>query len=184
MGDARYGMKGWLQMSVQPETLYPQEKEAFYRLLLQQAMALIEGERNPLPNMANISALLAGALPRINWVGFYVCHRKELILGPFQGKTACIRIPEGRGVCGTAAMQQKTQRIQDVHAFPGHIACDEASRSEIVVPIHQRGKVQAVLDIDSPERNRFDEKDQHGLEAIGRVLEAGCDWPLWPEEEG
>ena len=155
---------------------YPAEKNGRYTLVLQQAMALMEGERSPLPNMANIAALLNGAMGGINWVGFYLLHHGELVLGPFQGKPACIRIPMGKGVCGTAAGQQKTQLVPDVHTFPGHIACDAASRSEIVVPIMANGSVVAVLDIDSPHAAHFDEEDQAGLEAIAEALAGACDW--------
>ncbi len=122
-------------------------------------------------NMANISALLFEQLTEINWVGFYRVVENELVLGPFQGKVACIRIPIGKGVCGTAVSEAKTQRIADVHQFSGHIACDAASNAEIVIPIQYQGKVVAVLDIDSPSFNRFDHEDQQGLEALVNEFE-------------
>ena len=154
----------------------PAEKEALYALMQAQLEALVEGERNTVANLANASALLMDSLDRINWAGFYLMDGGELVLGPFQGKPACIRIPLGKGVCGTAAQMRQTQRVADVHAFPGHIACDSASNSEIVVPLCAAGAVVGVLDIDSPEKDRFDAADQAGLEALARVLEAACDW--------
>ena len=154
----------------------PAEKEALYALMQAQLEALTEGERNTVANLANASALLMDSLDRINWAGFYLMDGGELVLGPFQGKPACIRIPLGKGVCGTAAQMRQTQRVADVHAFPGHIACDSASNSEIVVPLCAAGAVVGVLDIDSPEKDRFDAADQAGLEALARVLEAACDW--------
>ena len=156
--------------------LRPAEKEALYALMQAQLEALTEGERNTVANLANASALLMDSLDRINWAGFYLMDGGELVLGPFQGKPACIRIPLGKGVCGTAAQMRQTQRVADVHAFPGHIACDSASNSEIVVPLCAAGAVVGVLDIDSPEKDRFDAADQAGLEALARVLEAACDW--------
>jgi GAF domain-containing protein len=122
-------------------------------------------------NLANISALLWQELPDINWVGFYKMIDGCLVLGPFQGKPACIRIPVGRGVCGTAVAEDQTQLVYDVHAFPGHIACDCASNSEIVVPLRVKGKIWGVLDIDSPVIGRFTEADQQGLEAVARLVE-------------
>ena len=122
-------------------------------------------------NLANASALLWQALPEINWVGFYKMMDGRLVLYPFQGKTACIRIPVGRGVCGTAVLEDKTQLVPDVHQFPGHIACDSASNSEIVIPIHVKGEIWGVLDIDSPCLNRFTEEDQAGLEKFVAALE-------------
>ena len=154
----------------------PAEKEVLYALMQAQLEALTEGERNTVANLANASALLMDSLDRINWAGFYLMDGGELVLGPFQGKPACIRIPLGKGVCGTAAQMRQTQRVADVHAFPGHIACDSASNSEIVVPLCAAGAVVGVLDIDSPEKDRFDAADQAGLEALARVLEAACDW--------
>ena len=152
-----------------------EEKKAMYRLMNAQLTALTEGERHPLPNMANAAALLWEHLPEINWAGFYVMENGGLMLGPFQGKTACIRIAVGKGVCGTAVAEDATQLVKDVHQFPGHIACDSASNSEIVVPLHKNGKIVGVLDIDSPVFERFDEEDQAGLEEFARILENACD---------
>ncbi len=142
-----------------------------YQLLAQQLQALISDETDIIANMANMSALLADALPAINWVGFYRVNEHELVLGPFQGKVACIRIPIGKGVCGTAVSEGKTMRIDDVHQFSGHIACDAASNSEIVIPIRVNNSIIAVLDIDSPEFSRFSEQDQHGLETLVHLFE-------------
>jgi len=132
---------------------------------------LLEDEHDQIANLANASALLNQFLDNVNWVGFYVKKEDELILGPFQGLPACVRIKMGRGVCGTAAQNQKTERVADVHLFPGHIACDSASQSEIVVPIMKNGEVFGVLDIDSPIKERFDEVDQQCLEEFVKVLE-------------
>ncbi len=151
---------------------YPTEKPAFYRLLRQQLQALTEGVPYPMANLANASALLGDALQNINWVGFYLMEEGKLVLGPFQGKPACVEIALGRGVCGTAAAQDVIQLVPDVHAFPGHIACDSASRSEIVVPLHKNSVVAAVLDIDSPLLGRFDEADRDGLASLVPLLEA------------
>ena len=126
----------------------------------------------PIANLSNASALLAQALTRINWVGFYLRQGDRLVLGPFQGKPACIEIPIGRGVCGTAAAKDETQLVADIHAFPGHIACDSASNSEIVIPLHKDGKVAAVLDIDSPIKGRFTETDKVELEQLASILES------------
>ena len=142
-----------------------------YDLLCVQALALAEEEAWCVPLMANVSALIWESLPDLNWAGFYLMRGGRLVLGPFQGKTACIHIALGKGVCGTAAAQDRTQLVPDVHAFPGHIACDSASNSEIVVPVHAQGRVAAVLDIDSPLPGRFSEADRAGLEALARVLE-------------
>ncbi|MCR5723535.1 MAG: GAF domain-containing protein [Treponema sp.] len=149
-----------------------------YDELCKQLAGITEGERHPVPNMANAAALLWQALPDINWAGFYTLQEEDyLLLAPFQGKPACIRIPVGRGVCGTAVAENKTQLVKDVHAFPGHIACDAASASEIVVPLHDRdGRITGVLDIDSPLTGRFTEADKAGLESFARILEAACDW--------
>ncbi|KEK24464.1 GAF domain-containing protein [Bacillus gaemokensis] len=141
-----------------------------YETVVKQLDALLTGESNVVANLANASALLNQFLDRINWVGFYVTEGKQLVLGPFQGMPACVRIPFGRGVCGVAAETKTTQLIADVHQFPGHIACDSASNSEIVVPIIKEGNVIGVLDIDSPEKNRFDELDQHYLEKFVETL--------------
>ena len=142
-----------------------------YDGLVSQLSALIEGIPYEIANLANAAALLWQELPDINWAGFYKMIDGALVLGPFQGKPACIRIPVGRGVCGTAAAEDQTQLVYDVHHFPGHIACDSASNSEIVVPIYKNGEIYGVLDLDSPYFARFTEEDQAGLEAMVRVLE-------------
>ena len=143
-----------------------------YDLLKAQIQSFAEADGWYVPLMANAAALLFEALADVNWAGFYLLRGDRLVLGPFQGKVACIHIPLGKGVCGTAAQRDETQLVPDVHAFPGHIACDSASNSELVVPIHRRGAVVAVLDIDSPVPNRFSEADRAGLEALVKVLEA------------
>ena len=153
---------------------YPKEKAARYDLLLSQIEALTEGETHPVANLANTAALLWQGMPDINWCGFYLMDDGALMLGPFCGLPACIRIPLGRGVCGTAAAKDEIQRIYDVHAFPGHIACDSASNSEIVIPIHFGGRVIGVLDIDSPLIGRFDETDETQLLRIVSLLEEKC----------
>ena len=142
-----------------------------YNALHAQLAALTEGVPHPIANLANASALLWQMLEDINWAGFYLMEEGKLVLGPFQGKPACIEIPLGKGVCGTSAAEKKTQLVRDVHTFPGHIACDCASNSEIVVPIMAEGEVRAVLDIDSPLFGRFTEEDREGLEAFVRILE-------------
>lgn len=142
------------------------DKNTLYADLLSAAEAVTEGEPDAIANMANVAALIWQFLPDLNWSGFYRMVEGELILGPFQGKPACIRIPLGRGVCGTAAASGHTQLVKDVHAFPGHIACDAASASEIVVPVKVDGRVVAVLDLDSPLAARFDTADQQGLEML------------------
>ena len=142
-----------------------------YEVVARQLAALTEGIPYEVANLANASALLWQEMPRINWVGFYKMTDGALVLGPFQGKPACIRIPVGRGVCGTAVAEDKVQLVYDVHDFPGHIACDSASNSEIVLPIHVHGEVWGVLDIDSPYVGRFTEEDRAGLEKIVEVLE-------------
>jgi L-methionine (R)-S-oxide reductase len=141
-----------------------------YVQLNQQLAALIGDERDFVANMANMAALLFHQLPDLNWAGFYLIREGELVLGPFQGKPACIRIPLGRGVCGTAAATRETQLVPDVHAFPGHIACDADSRSEIVVPLIREGMIIGVLDLDSPKPGRFDEDDRAGLESAAGLL--------------
>jgi len=141
-----------------------------YAQLAEQAKALLDGESDRIANAANLSALVYHALPALNWVGFYFFDGNELVVGPFQGLPACIRIPLDKGVCGLAASSGKTQRIDDVHAFPGHIACDAASRSELVVPLFRDDALIGVFDIDSPENGRFDVVDQTGLEEIARVF--------------
>jgi L-methionine (R)-S-oxide reductase len=141
-----------------------------YRELQEQLTALFAGERNGLANAANMAALLYQALPNLNWVGFYFLQEGELVLGPFQGKIACVRIAVGRGVCGTAAERRVTVIVPDVHEFPGHIACDAVSQSEIVVPLVQEGRLLGVLDLDSPQLARFDEEDSAGLNAAVSLL--------------
>ena len=142
-----------------------------YKTLLAQVDALTAGVSHTIANLANVSAAIWQEMDNINWAGFYVMEDGKLVLGPFQGKPACIEIPVGRGVCGTAVAEQKTQLVYDVHQFPGHIACDCASNSEIVVPIKKAGQVWGVLDIDSPLVDRFTEEDKVGLEALVRLLE-------------
>lgn len=142
-----------------------------FELMNKQLRALAEADVSWLPVFANASALLWDCFPSINWAGFYIVNQGSLLLGPFQGKVACIRIPIGKGVCGTAVAEDATQRINNVHLFPGHIACDSASNSELVIPIHHDGKVVALLDMDSPIYNRFSENDQKDLEAFVQTLE-------------
>ena len=142
-----------------------------YTTLVRQAESLVSGVPHLTANLANISALLYTSLENINWAGFYLSEGEKLILGPFQGNPACVEIPYGKGVCGTAAAADSVQLVPDVHAFPGHIACDSASRSEIVIPIHKNDKVIGVLDIDSPVLSRFSEEDRDGLEQLVKVLE-------------
>jgi len=141
-------------------------KSEQYAQLLAQARSLLQGERDRIANAANLSALVYHALPALNWVGFYFHDGRELVVGPFQGLPACVRIPLGRGVCGTAAVSGRTQRVDDVDAFPGHIACDSASRSELVVPLFDGPQLIGVFDLDSPDPARFDAEDASGLEAI------------------
>ncbi|MGN7396250.1 GAF domain-containing protein [Peribacillus frigoritolerans] len=150
--------------------MYQGKKEKNYELVQKQLLALIEDEMNRIANLSNAAALLNQFLDEINWVGFYLYEEDQLILGPFQGLPACVRIPMGKGVCGTSAATGKTLRIEDVHQFPGHIACDAASRSEIVIPLMKDGKLLGVLDIDSPITDRFDEMDQQGLEKFAEIL--------------
>ncbi|MGG0303052.1 GAF domain-containing protein [Bacillus albus] len=149
---------------------YAGSREEQYETVIKQLDALLTGELNVVANLSNASALLNQFLDRVNWVGFYVTEGNQLVLGPFQGMPACVRIPFGRGVCGVAAETKRTQLVADVHQFPGHIACDSASNSEIVVPIVKEGTVIGVLDIDSPEKNRFDEVDQRYLEKFVETL--------------
>jgi GAF domain-containing protein len=145
-------------------------KPDLYRDLLAACDAVTAGEPDAIANMANVASLLWQYLPDLNWAGFYRNVGDELVLGPFQGKAACIRIPFGKGVCGAAAATRETQLVADVHAFPGHIACDAASRAELVVPIVSGDRVVAVIDLDSPEPSRFDEEDAAGIEQIARLL--------------
>lgn len=146
------------------------DKPTQYAQLLLACQNLLHGEHDHIANAANLSALLFNSLPNLNWAGFYFFDGQELVVGPFQGLPACVRIPLDKGVCGAAARQRQTQRVEDVHAFPGHIACDAASRSEIVIPLLKNGELVGVLDIDSPLPARFDSDDQKGLEAIAEVF--------------
>jgi len=151
-------------------------KAQLYGELLQAAEALIGDETDALANLCNVAALVYYGLPAINWAGFYLRRGSELVLGPFQGQVACVRIPLGRGVCGTAAVRRETVVVPDVHTFPGHIACDAASRSEIVVPLISDGDLVGVLDIDAPAPDRFDEQDRAGLERLADVLIRRIHW--------
>ena len=151
-----------------PDTAAP--KPELYRELCAAAAALTAGEDDSVANMANLAALLWQYLPGLNWAGFYRVVGDELVLGPFIGKPACIRIGAGQGVCGTALASGQTQLVADVHAFPGHIACDAESRSELVVPVLREGKVVAVIDLDSPDLNRFDADDACGIEALAALI--------------
>ena len=144
-------------------------KAELYELLAQQAEALLHGERDRIANAANLAALIWHSLPQLNWAGFYFFDGHELVLGPFQGKPACVRIALGKGVCGTAASTGVTQVVKDVHAFPGHIACDSASESEIVVPLLRDGQLIGVLDLDSPVAARFDDEDRTGMERVAAI---------------
>ena len=150
---------------------YPTDKKAFYALLEEQLSALTKGVPHRTANLANASALLYDALEDVNWAGFYLMEDGRLVLGPFQGRPACIEIPLGRGVCGTAAAENRVLRVADVHRFPGHIACDSASNSELVVPLHKDGAVAGVLDLDSPSADRFAPEDEAGLSRLCRLLE-------------
>lgn len=143
-----------------------------YRLLRAQARELLSGETHPIANAANLSAFVYQTIPHLNWVGFYFLENDDLVLGPFQGKPACVRIPPGKGVCGRAVAEASVQRIADVHQFVDHIACDAASNSELVVPIFHDGIVIGVLDLDSPQYDRFSEVDEQGVSGLARVYEA------------
>lgn len=156
-------------MSFSATTLTGSKPEQFAQLL-EQARALLHGERDRIANAANLSSLVYHALPDLNWVGFYFFDGTELVVGPFQGLPACVRIPLGKGVCGAAATTRQTQRVDDVNAFPGHIACDSASRSELVVPLYQGDALLGVFDIDSPLPSRFSVEDQQGLEQIAKAF--------------
>lgn len=153
-------------------------KQTDYLELEKQMDALLTGENDLIANLSNGSALLKESLDQINWAGFYLMReqdgKRQLVLGPFQGKPACVRIPVGKGVCGTAAKENRTLLVKNVHEFPGHIACDSASQSEIVIPIRNQGEVIGVLDIDSPVLDRFSEKDKEGLEKTAAVIESHC----------
>jgi GAF domain-containing protein len=147
------------------------DKKEFYRELAQQLTGLLHGERDVIANAANTSALMFEMMPELNWAGFYFLKSKdELVLGPFQGRTACVRIAVGRGVCGTAVEKGQSILVEDVHAFPGHIACDAASRSELVVPLSHNGEILGVIDLDSPIPSRFDADDQAGIEALADIF--------------
>lgn len=150
-------------------------KAETYAELARQAAALFEGERDPIANAANLSALIFLTLPRLNWAGFYFLRRGMLVLGPFQGKPACVRIEVGKGVCGTALAAAQSQVVADVFAFPGHIACDPDSRSELVVPLLRNGRAVGVLDMDSPEPGRFDDEDRAGCETLAALYAAASD---------
>ncbi|CAN7203654.1 GAF domain-containing protein [Rhizobium rhizogenes] len=159
------------------QTIRHGSKPEFYRELAGQLQALLDGEADPIANAANTSALIFQMLPDLNWAGFYFLQSDdELVLGPFQGKPACVRIAVGRGVCGTAIEKEQSILVEDVHAFPGHIACDAASRSELVVPLFRDGLVFGVIDLDSPLPGRFDKDDQAGIEALSAIYTAACDW--------
>ena len=149
--------------------------EQAYAELARDLTALLSGERDLIANAANTSALIYGALPDLNWAGFYLYKSGELVLGPFQGKPACVRIAIGKGVCGTAAARRETVRVEDVHAFPGHIACDSASNSEIVIPLVRGDELLGVLDLDSPKLGRFAAVDQRGLEALAKIFVESLD---------
>jgi len=150
----------------------PEAKQAMFEDLRSLLKGIVEGEHDLIANTANFSALVYNSMPDLNWAGFYLLKEDELVLGPFQGKPACIRIKRGRGVCGTALAEASTQLVPDVHAFPGHIACDAASRSELVVPVFAKGEVIGVFDLDSPLPNRFDQVDADGIQSLVKILEA------------
>lgn len=154
----------------------PEAKRESYGLLVAQARSLFEGERDWLANLAQFSALVFNAVPELNWAGFYMARAEELVLGPFQGKVACVRIPFERGVCGACARTQVVQLVPDVHAFPGHIACDSASQSELVLPVLVNGQLRAVFDLDSPVLARFDKEDALGFSNALDVLVEATDW--------
>lgn len=157
------------------KTIQSESKPEFYRELASQLEALLAGEADPIANAANTSALIFQMLPDLNWAGFYFLKQEnELVLGPFQGKPACVRIAVGRGVCGTAVERAQSVLVEDVHAFPGHIACDAASRSELVVPLLHDGTVFGVIDLDSPIVSRFNRDDQAGIEALAAIYAASC----------
>jgi L-methionine (R)-S-oxide reductase len=165
-------------MSITPRPTDGTDKPGTYETIVAQLGGLLAGERDPWANSANAAALLFASLPDLNWAGFYFLRGGELVVGPFQGKPACVRIALGRGVCGAAAAGRRTLVVTDVHAFADHIACDAASNSEAVVPIVCDGRLVGVLDLDSPSLGRFDEVDAAGLEQVAAMLAAGCDWRL------
>jgi L-methionine (R)-S-oxide reductase len=158
------------------QTAKPEASGDLYKDLAASLASLLEGEPDALANLSNASALLAQTLDRINWCGFYLLRGEDLVLGPFQGKPACVRIPTGKGVCGTAAARRETVVVPDVEKFAGHIACDAASRSEIVVPIVEGGMLRGVLDVDAPVLGRFDERDREGLERFVKTLIPLVNW--------
>lgn len=149
-------------------------KNEFYEMLCQEAETLLQGEPNMVANLSNAAALLGERMQKINWAGFYLMDHGQLVLGPFWGKPACLRIAPGRGVCGTAVQKNENLRVENVHVFPGHIACDAASASEIVLPLRRQGRVIGVLDLDSPIAARFTPEDEQGLDAFARVIEEAC----------
>ena len=155
----------------------PDAKRASYDLLVAQVRSVLEGERDWLANLAQFSALVYQSVPALNWAGFYMAHGQELVVGPFQGKIACVRIPFTRCVCGACASSREIQLVEDVHAFPGHIACDSASSSELVLPVLAGDRLVAVFDLDSPTIARFDAEDARGFAAAVAVLAADTDWP-------
>lgn len=162
-------------MSFEAKPIDFANKQRGYTELTQALTGLLTGERNRIANAANTTALLFDALPAVNWVGFYFAQGRELIVGPFQGRPACVRIAFGSGVCGRAAADRQTVLVPDVHAFPGHIACDALSRSEIVLPLIRDGRLIGVLDVDSPELARFDQADRLGLERVAEIFLAASD---------
>lgn len=153
------------------------EYQAFYREVLRELEGMFHGERDWIANLANTASLLSLHLPELNWSGFYLWRGGELVVGPFIGRPACVRIKLGRGVCGTAVAKRQSVLVEDVHAFPGHIACDAASASELVVPILHQGKVLGVIDMDSPLKGRFSLGDQRGIEAVAALIAKAVDWP-------
>ena len=155
----------------------PDAKRASYDLLVAQVRSVLEGERDWLANLAQFSALVYQSVPHLNWAGFYMARGEQLVVGPFQGKVACVRIPFTRGVCGACATTREIQLVEDVHAFAGHIACDSASNSELVLPVLAGDRLVAVFDLDSPLAARFDAEDSRGFAAAVAVLAAGTDWP-------
>lgn len=162
------------------KTIAASDATAFFADLDRQLQALIEGERDHVANAANASALINALVADLNWAGFYFLRQPdELVVGPFQGKPACVRIAVGRGVCGTSVARRASIVVEDVHAFPGHIACDANSRSELVVPLIAGDRVLGVLDLDSPVKSRFGELERIGFERIAATLVAGSDWPAW-----
>ena len=164
----------------QPDSLdmsSPDSKRTSYESLGAQLRSLLEGERNWLANLCQFSALIYGSVPGLNWAGFYLANDRQLVLGPFQGKVACVRIPFDRGVCGACARTREIQIVEDVHAFDGHIACDSASRSELVLPVIVDGQLRAVFDLDSPLLARFDVLDAEGMASMLSTLVLATDWP-------